>query len=671
MKFYPSKRIQSVKESALKIFFIVPYLSTGGMPEYLKNKIQKIGDVAEIWVFEKNYEKEYNTVRKRIEKLIGNERIITWNSKPEDLLIGAIRNIQPDVIHFEEPCESFLSQNILDQIFTSDRSYKIFETLHDSSVSPSEKIYLPDKFLVVSPWQVRQLQSLGIPIEVLEHQLDKKSSRDYHGSRSKLGLDPNKKHVVQIGIFTPRKNQKETISYAKLLPDIEFHFIGTVADNFKWYWEPLLRDLPPNCKIWKERDDVDLFYQAADLIIFPSIELFNDKETSPLVIKEAISWEAPLLLRNLPVYVDMYQESNNIIFMKDNFNQNLELIAKILESQGKSIEKDLFTFHYEAESNKISFSYNSEVILGNLWVSIKDRDSNTCIHAFDIRCGLERSWWCIPIPKPYFDFQNDKNFSGFRIEIYLDRESLPVFVYEIDLKPRIIKKQIPSISHINFDQVFVNYTQFFVEDIYKGFFAGSRVYSAIDIGANVGLFTEWILDRFGSDTKVLGVEPNKFAAQAFRELHHNKINVKVEELAIWKQSGEELEMMVNPENTLISSLEGSGNGYSTSQRVLTKTLSDLMLDHQLIEADLLKIDVEGAEYDIFESLTSDFLRRFKYMIIEFHNNNGRVSSLIEKIQAADFSIDLRDDDTRFTVDQNSDRGTIFATSLTVKKLNSI
>jgi FkbM family methyltransferase len=411
---------------------------------------------------------------------------------------------------------------------------------------------------------------------------------------------------------------------------------------------------------------VDLFYQAADLIIFPSIELFNDKETSPLVIKEAIYWEAPLLFRNLPVYVDMYQESNNIIFMKDNFSQNLELIAKILESQGKTLEKDLFTFHYEAESNKISFSYNSEVILGNLWVSIKDRDSNTCIHAFDIRCGLERSWWCIPIPKPYFDFQNDKNFSGFRIEIYLDRESFPVFVYEIDLKPRIIKKQIPSISHINFDPVFVNYTQFFVEDIYKGFFAGSRVYSAIDIGANVGLFTEWILDRFGSDTKVLGVEPNKFAAQAFRELHRDKSKVKVEELAIWKQSGEELEMMVSPENTLISSIEGSGNGYSSSQRVQTKTLSDLMQDNQLIEVDLLKIDVEGSEYAIFESLTPDFLKRFKYMIVEFHNNNGRVHSLIEKIQAADFSIDIRDDDTRFKVDLNSDRGTIFATRFTIK-----
>ncbi len=636
------------------------------MPEYLKNKIQKIGDAAEIWVFEKNYEKEYNTVRKRIEKLIGNERIITWNSKPEDLLIGAIRNIQPDIIHFEEPCESFLSEFLLNQIFSIDRKYKIFETLHDSSVSPSEKIYLPDKFLVVSPWQVKQLQCLGVPVEVLEHQLEEKKSRDYKGSRAKLGFNPNKKHVVQIGIFTPRKNQKETVAYAKLLPDVQFHFVGTVADNFKWYWEPILNELPSNCKIWKERDDVDLFYQAADLVIFPSISLFNDKETSPLVIKESVAYGAPLLLRNLPVYVDMYQESNNIIFMRDNFNQNLELISKILESEGKTLEKDLFTFYYDDSENKISFNYNSEVILGNLWVSIKDRDSNTCIHSFEIRCGLDRNWWCIPIPKPYFDFKNDKNFTGFKIEFYLERQSLPVFIYKIELKPKIIKKCVPSIPEINFDPIFVNYTQFFVEDIYKSFFAGSRIYTAIDIGSNVGLFTEWILDRFGSDTQVIAIEPNKFAAQAFRQLHHTKNNVRLEEVAIWKETGQEIEMMINPGNSLISSLEGKGDSYSEIQKVYTKTLKDIMSENLLDKVDLLKIDVEGAEYDIFETLSLEDLQNFKYMLIEFHNNyNGRLQPILDKLLDAGFVLDLRDDDTKFLSDVNSERGTIFAT----KKIN--
>lgn len=634
------------------------------MPEYLKNKIEKIKDDAEVWVFERSLESEYNTIRKRIEKLIGSDRIITWGKRPEKLLLDAISEINPDVIHFEEPCESFMSEWLLNKIFIPDRKYSIFETLHDSSVTSDEKLFLPDKFFVVSPWQVKQLQDLNIPIEVVEHQLEKKDKRDYQGSRSKLGFDPNKKHVVQIGIFTPRKNQKETISYAKLLPDVQFHFVGTVADNFKWYWEPLLNDLPNNCKIWRERDDVDLFYQAADLIIFPSIALFNDKETSPLVIKEAISWNSPLLLRNLPVYVDMYQESNNIIFMKDNFNQNLELISKLLEAESKTIQNDLFSFWYLPEENKIAFSYNSEVVLGNLWVSIKDRDSNTCIHSFEIRAGLERSWWCVPIPKPYFDFQNDKNFTGFKIEFYQTKEDeSPLFTHYLELKPSIVKKVIPSYPGLNFEPIFVNYTQFFVEDIYKSFFAGSRVYSAIDIGANVGLFTQWILDRFGSDTKVIAVEPNFKAAEAFERMHSEKSNVTLNRLAIWNKSGEELEMLVDPGNSLVSSIEGTAQGYSVTQKVYTKTLMDLISENSLDEVDLLKIDVEGAEYDIFEVLTTDDIRKFKHLLVEFHNNQGRALPLIEKIQNSNFKIDLRDDDTRFRVDVNSDRGTIFATRI--------
>jgi hypothetical protein len=86
-----------------------------------------------------------------------------------------------------------------------------------------------------------------------------------------------------------------------------------------------------------------------------------------------------------------------------------------------------------------------------------------------------------------------------------------------------------------------------------------------------------------------------------------------------------------------------------------------MKKYDLEEVDLLKVDVEGAEYDIFSSVEENDLRRFKHLLIEFHNNQGRASSLISKIVSAGFEIDLRDDDTRYAVDQNNDRGTIFAT----------
>ena len=629
------------------------------MPEYLKNKIEKIKDSCEIWIFEKSHERTYNTIRKRIESLIGDDHIITWGTKKK-ILLESIHSLKPDVIHFEEPCEHFVTDDILTDIFSSDRKYRILETFHDSSMQPEEKKFLPDKFIVVSPWQVKLLQKLKVPMEVIEHQLERKGSRNSEMSKTKLGLDKNRKHVVQIGIFTPRKNQSETINIARLTPQIQYHFIGTLADNFKWYWEPLLRDLPPNCKVWGERDDVNLFYEAADLIIFPSIERFNDKETSPLVLKEAISWKAPLLMKNTKVYSDMYQESETVHFMQDSINYNARKILQILGEMETSNRK--FSARFESEENKLIVVL-LESNVGEVQVSIKDRDSNSCIYSFSLNAQHEGSeWWCIPIPKPYFDFSEDRNFSGFLVEIYKDLNGDPIESIEIDLGKRsLMKKIIKSRGPINFDPIFVNYTQFFVDGIYNQFFAGSRISTAIDIGANVGLFTEWILDRFGSDTKVISVEPNTKACESFEYMHSEKDNVVLEKLAVTSTDNDIIKLLVNPENTLISSIEGTGDGYSEFEEIGTISLMGLLQKHNLSEVDLLKVDVEGAEYDIFSAVNENDLRRFKHLLIEFHNNRGRASELISKIISAGFDVDLRDDDTRYQVDENSDRGTIFAT----------
>ena len=648
----------------MKIVYIVPHLSTGGMPEYLNNKIKKLRSDSDVWILEKFKESEYNTIRLRIERLIGEDRIITWGKKPKSLCLDIIDSINPDIVHFEEPCEQFLTDNMLRHIFRKERSYKIFETLHDSSVRIEEIRFLPDKFLVVSPWQVHLLRELKVPTEVIEHELSQKPVPSYSECRELLGFDPSKKHVVQVGIFTPRKNQIETSELARLLPDVQFHFIGTLADNYRWYWEKITKNIPSNCKIWGERDDVNIFYTASDLVIFPSIALFNDKETSPLVIRETISIGAKLLLRNLPVYVDMYQESNNVFFMMNTNLENARLIKNILNTETVINESNLLEVSFDPSDNKITYRYLGQEP-GKVWVSIKDIDSNACIYAFEAHIeGPWQSFWCIPIPKDYYDFGGNLNFSGFRIEIYKDRNSYSPFVYnDITLGKNINKKRLPSNPYINFDPVFVNYSQFFVDGIYNQFFAGYRVNSAIDIGANVGLFTEWVLDRFGSDTKVIGVEPNSSAIKAFKNLHDGKENVILAEYAMSDKSGEKIKMLVNPANSLISSLEGTGNGYSEEQEVETMCLSDLMSTYGLSEVDLLKVDIEGAEYQMFSVVTGDEIRKFKHLLIEFHNNRGRATELIRKIQNSGFAVDIRDDDTRYSVDETNDRGTIFATRI--------
>lgn len=623
------------------------------MPEYLKNKIDKIKDHAEVWVFEKRHEKTYNTIRKRIESLIGAERIITWVERPEDILLGAIKEIKPDVIHFEEPCEQFLSESLLDQIFTPDREYKIFETMHDSSVSPREKIYLPDKFIVVSPWQVNLLQSLGVPTEVIEHEITKKPQREYLESRSKLGLDQSKKHVVQIGIFTPRKNQKETAELARLLPDVQFHFIGTLADNFRWYWEPIVNGLPSNCKIWGERDDVDLFYQAADLVIFPSIALFNDKETSPLVIKEAISWKAPLLLRNLPVYVDMYQESDHLKFFSGSNLPDIATQVKEIFGNQKENNKEMFIYRFTQEENKIDLTYigddrNMGYIEGDVY--IKDIDTGANIYHMYGNFSLGNTYWFIPIPKHIYDFQNNPSFGGFLIEFKRGEELIAET--KIRLKDVQVKKKCRLDTK---DPIFRNFEEFFTDRIYDSL--TRNIFSrkvAIDVGANVGLFTEYCLD-LGFE-EIVSIEPNPEAASEFRKMHAANTKVTLHEMAL-TSDGSDVNLSVSPGNSLISSISKTIGENTVT--VKSETLNSLLSSYESV--DLLKIDIEGAEYDLLSNTDNDTLGKAKSIILEFHDNtDGRVNQLTEKLVDAGFAFKLYNELIQFEVDDNADHGVIFA-----------
>jgi len=317
----------------MRIIFVAPHLSTGGLPQYLYKKVELLTPSHDVYVIEHSNHSDHFVVQKnKLRDLLGNKFISIGSDKME--IFKEIQRIKPDVVHLEEIPEYFLELPVAESIYSVDRNYKIFETSHDSSYNIECKVFLPDAFLLVSPFQIENFKKLGVychlveyPIEYVEKKIPRQQALE------KLGLDPNFKHVINVGLFTPRKNQAEVIEYARSLQDqpIKFHFIGNQADNFESYWKPLMENLPGNCVIWGERNDVANFYEAADLFLFTSRGTANDKETSPLVIREAISWKVPSLIYNLPVYLGMYDNFSTIKFLQPDFEQNKKLILESLD----------------------------------------------------------------------------------------------------------------------------------------------------------------------------------------------------------------------------------------------------------------------------------------------------------------------------------------------------
>lgn len=644
----------------MKIIYVTPHLSTGGMPEYLRRKVELMLEDNEVWVVEKTFEREYRTIRDKIELLLG-DRLITLNGNNETLL-KLINDVNPDVVHFEELSDYHFTNDVLDLIYSDTRNYKIFDTLHDSSIDSKEKRFIPDKMLVVSPWQIKNFLDLDIPIEIIEHEIIP-GIKNRELGLTKLNLDVDKKHVVQIGLFSRRKNQSKTFELARLMPDVQFHFVGNQTENYSDYWIPLLNDKPNNCIIWGERSDTELFYSCMDCVIFPSEGNYGDRETNPLVIREAIAWEVPLFLKDLPVYMDMYNESNKVKFMVDDITESTNTLYQIIKKEKKELnmeyelnneffKKKLFNISFDDSDNKINFEYLEFTRL-DLKVCVRDIDTEVPIYTFDAIFENKFSLWCIPIPKQYYDFQNNPNFGGFLYDFYKDGKK--VYTMTTRIKPSLIKKERFRIE--SFDPLFVNYEQFFTDKIYEKFFEQiNKLESVIDIGANVGLFTELVL-RKGAN-KVKSIEINDVAIDIFKVLHSNNENVELITNAVSKGDGE-IEIFIDPENSLVSSIFSN----HTSNLINSKTIKTIGLNDLVKEqTSLVKMDVEGAEFDIFEGVSIETLKKIDFLLMEFHDNFGGIlrDNILSKLENSGFTYEIFQDNCIDTASEWEERGTIFA-----------
>jgi autotransporter strand-loop-strand O-heptosyltransferase len=311
-------KMPEVKFDTNRILFITPHCSTGGLPEYLYSSVQDLRnsgcDVAVVEYMD--IAPVYDVQKKKMKKIC---KFYTLTGDRHLQLKQIIEDFNPAVIHIEEFPEFFMPDETINMIYDSKRKYKIIETTHGMCVVPPEqKRYRPDRFIFVSLYHMEKFKDFGVPMSMGMYQAKPHIRPERSAALSKLGLDPTRWHVLNVGLFTPGKNQSEVFEVARLLPDIQFHFVGNQAGNFKQYWEPLIKNKPDNCIIWGERNDVDAFYAACDLFYFSSVfELF------PIVLIEALSWKIPILMRDLETYCGYYQEDEpNIEFIKPDDTTN-------------------------------------------------------------------------------------------------------------------------------------------------------------------------------------------------------------------------------------------------------------------------------------------------------------------------------------------------------------
>lgn len=160
-----------------------------------------------------------------------------------------------------------------------------------------------------------------------------------------------------------------------------------------------------------------------------------------------------------------------------------------------------------------------------------------------------------------------------------------------------------------------------------GFMIG-RGETVVDIGAHIGIFSV-MAAKLAKDGRVYSFEPNpeNFDLLTANLALNGLGNVIATQEAVADRP-RFLSLFIDESNTGGHSIHSNGHAGRVIS-VNATTLSNVVEQHKLQKIDFLKIDCEGAEYEIFRSMPLEVLAMIKQIAMECHNQGeGRQSAEI-------------------------------------------
>lgn len=163
----------------------------------------------------------------------------------------------------------------------------------------------------------------------------------------------------------------------------------------------------------------------------------------------------------------------------------------------------------------------------------------------------------------------------------------------------------------------------------------------VDIGFNYGLFSLESLKY--KPSKIIAFEPNPKLITTFKKFISDD-TIELHQKAVSNQNGNTV--FHEKENPGLSSIfeEINNNHLGNSYQVETISFYDFIINNNVEKIDYLKVDCEGAEYGIFDSIPYEYLtKNIEKIAIEFHHkiDDSKVQNLINKLKQCGFSLKIR------------------------------
>ncbi|MFW2437769.1 MAG: FkbM family methyltransferase [Arenicellales bacterium] len=144
---------------------------------------------------------------------------------------------------------------------------------------------------------------------------------------------------------------------------------------------------------------------------------------------------------------------------------------------------------------------------------------------------------------------------------------------------------------------------------------GTASPSIVDLGANIGGFALFIFENF-PEAKVVSVEaaPDTYEILRRNQEINPERNWKILQAAVWAKNG-----YVNLDRRDASTGHRIAIDEGDGESVPARRLDDILTEAGIVDIDLMKMDIEGAESDVVP-VNEEIFKRTKILVIEIHTD---------------------------------------------------
>jgi len=157
----------------------------------------------------------------------------------------------------------------------------------------------------------------------------------------------------------------------------------------------------------------------------------------------------------------------------------------------------------------------------------------------------------------------------------------------------------------------------------------------IDLGAHIGIFSFYVKSKF-PNAKIYAYEPNPETYKLLKQnIKLNKLkNIKTFKRAVSGKKGLS-KFYIHNKSNWEDNLYVKAKKQGREIKVKTITLKDIFDENKIKKCDLLKIDVEGTEYEILNTFPKQYFNKINLIILETHNfvfpkNTEKIIKILSK-----------------------------------------